>query len=201
MLVIGLTGGIGSGKTTVANEFAKLGVTLIDADLLAREVVEPGTPALAKIAIKFGADILENDGNLNRAKLRQIVFANQEYKLWLEQLLHPLIRELMLARIESATSPYCILVSPLLLETDQSALVQRVLVIDVSPQTQLSRTLQRDNSDPETIKAIMAAQISRDIRLDQADDVITNDGSTDELNSKILDLHSQYLELSNNPND
>ncbi len=196
MLVIGLTGGIGSGKTTVADEFAKLGVTLIDADLLSREVVEPGTPALAAIAQRFGPTILADNGFLNRAELRQIVFANQDHKIWLEQLLHPLIRELMLARIQSADSPYCILVSPLLLETDQSALVQRVLVVDVSAETQLSRTLQRDSSSAETIKAIMAAQISREARLAKADDVISNDGSMDSLKTKVLTLHNQYLELS-----
>ncbi|MFT4863055.1 MAG: dephospho-CoA kinase [Pseudohongiellaceae bacterium] len=196
MLVIGLTGGIGSGKTTVAEEFANLGASLIDADLLAREVVEPETPALAAIAQRFGPAILDSNGFLNRSELRQIVFANQDHKVWLEQLLHPLIRQLMLSRIQSADSPYCILVSPLLLETDQSALVQRVLVVDVAPQTQLQRTLQRDSSSVETIKAIMAAQISREARLEKADDVITNDGSTDELKAKILSLHYKYLELS-----
>ena len=201
MLVIGLTGGIGSGKTTVANEFAKLGITLVDADLLAREVVEPGSSALVAIAERFGSDILDSNGALKRTELRHIVFANKDHKLWLEQLLHPLIRELMLSRIQSANSPYCLLVSPLLLETGQSTLVQRVLVVDVSPETQVKRTLKRDNSNAETIKAIMAAQIDRESRLNKAQDVINNDGGIDELKSKVLALHHQYLELSRVDND
>jgi dephospho-CoA kinase len=201
MLVIGLTGGIGSGKTAVADEFAELGIILIDADLLAREVVEPGSKALAEIAQRFGADIIDKHGSLKRSELRQIVFANQEHKRWLEHLLHPLIRELMLRRIAAAHSPYCILVSPLLLETDQSALVQRVLVVDVSPETQLQRTLQRDNSNPETIKAIIAAQISRSDRLNKADDILTNEGTLHELKDKVLALHTQYLELSRDNDD
>jgi dephospho-CoA kinase len=201
MLVIGLTGGIGSGKTAVADEFANLGITLVDADLLAREVVEPGSEALAAIAERFGAPILGEDGCLNRAKLRQIVFASQEQKRWLELLLHPLIRELMLLRLASAQSPYCILVSPLLLDTDQWALVQRILVVDVCPETQLQRTLQRDNSDAATIKAIMAAQIDREDRLKKADDVLSNEGSIHELKAKVLALHSKYLELSRKTND
>ena len=201
MLVIGLTGGIGSGKTTVANEFAKLGITLVDADLLAREVVEPGSSALVAIAERFGSDILDSNGALKRTELRHIVFANKDHKLWLEQLLHPLIRELMLSRIQSANSPYCLLVSPLLLETGQSTLVQRVLVVDVSPETQVERTLKRDNSNAETIKAIMAAQIDRESRLNKAQDVINNDGGIDELKSKVLALHHQYLELSRVDND
>lgn len=196
MLVIGLTGGIGSGKTTVANEFANLGITLVDADILAREVVEPDTPALAEIAKRFGGDILDNSGSLKRSELRQIVFANQEHKLWLEQLLHPLIRELMRLRIKEAPSAYCILVSPLLLETDQSEMVDRVLVVDVSPETQLERTLLRDNSKAETIKAIIASQMNRETRLAKGDDVISNNGSAAELKDKVLALHSLYLEMS-----
>lgn len=196
MLVIGLTGGIGSGKTTVANEFANLGITLVDADILAREVVEPGTPALAEIAKRFGGDILDSSGSLKRSELRQIVFANQEHKLWLEQLLHPLIRELMGLRIQEAPSAYCILVSPLLLETDQSEMVDRVLVVDVSPEIQLERTLLRDNSNAETIKAIIASQMNRETRLAKGDDVISNNGSAAELKDKVLALHSLYLEMS-----
>ncbi len=196
MLVIGLTGGIGSGKTTVADEFAKLGVTLVDADLIAREVVEPGAPALDSITARFGADILDENGALNRAALRQIVFAKQEHKLWLEQLLHPLIRELIDSRITQATSPYCILVSPLLLETDQVKLVQRILVVDVSEKIQLDRTLARDRSNVETIKAIIASQLNREARLAKADDVIVNEGSMEELKDKVGALHSLYLDMS-----
>ncbi len=197
MLVVGLTGGIGSGKTTVADHFAKLGITLVDADLLAREVVDIGSPALAAIIERFGPDIVDTDGTLKRSTLRQIVFAKPAEKQWLEQLLHPLIRELIQQRIQSASSPYCILVSPLLLETDQSALVDRILVVDVLPETQLARTMLRDNSQEETIRAIMASQIQRDDRLKRADDVISNDGSADEIAEKVLALHENYLQLTN----
>lgn len=196
MYVIGLTGGIGSGKTTVADGFAELGITLVDADLLAREVVEPGTPALKAIAEKFGNTILNTDGSLNRPKLRELIFANETEKQWLEALLHPLIRNLMLDRLNSARSPYAILVSPLLLETDQKKLVNRVLVIDIPTEVQLHRTVQRDGSNEETIKSIINSQMNRETRLSFADDIIVNDQTTEELTPKILDLHQHYLQLS-----
>lgn len=196
MYVVGLTGGIGSGKTTVANQFAELGITLVDADLLAREVVEPETTALAAIADHFGQSILTQDGQLDRAKLRQLVFADPSEKDWLESLLHPAIRELMLARIEASQSPYTILVSPLLLETDQHRLVDRVLVVDVPVATQLERTLLRDNSNKKTIESIINSQIDRRSRLARADDVISNLDVPDTLRPLVLSLDEKYKRLS-----
>jgi len=196
MYVVGLTGGVGSGKSTVAAHFAKLGIQIINADVLAREVVAVGSHALSAIAEHFGSNILSNDGKLNRAKLRQLVFANEEERLWLERLLHPLIANLMQKRIAECQSEYCILESPLLLETTQHSLVDRILVIDVSETTQLQRTLQRDNSDEKTIRAIMAAQMLREERLQRADDVIANDNSLTLLEPQVERLHNIYIELA-----
>jgi dephospho-CoA kinase len=196
MFIVGLTGGIGSGKSTVSECFEKFDVVVVDADILAREVVEPGTPSLIAISEKFGNDILNEDGRLNRTKLREIVFANSAKKTWLEQLLHPAIRDLMLSRLQSSPSPYTLLVSPLLLETDQHKLADRILVVDVPVETQLRRTLKRDGSNEATIKSIIDSQIGRDERLTAADDILSNDQSSDKLPAKILSLHRKYLELS-----
>lgn len=196
MYVIGLTGGIGSGKTTVANCFAKLGINLVDADLLSREVVELGSPALASISAHFGKDILNSDGQLDRAKLRKIVFEDDTQKTWLEELLHPAIRELMLSRLETSTSTYTILVTPLLLETDQFKLVNRILVIDVPVEIQLERTLQRDGSNRETVESIIASQISREERLARADDIVDNSELPEKIPQQVFSLHEKYLRLS-----
>ncbi|MFK7865161.1 MAG: dephospho-CoA kinase [Pseudohongiellaceae bacterium] len=196
MFVVGLTGGIGSGKTTVADCFADLGINLVDADLLAREVVEPGSAALSAISEHFGHDILNPEGHLNRPKLRQIVFEDSSQKQWLEKLLHPAIQALMLVRLESSTSPYTILVSPLLLETDQYKLANRILVVDVPVEVQLSRTLQRDGSNEDTIKSIIKSQIDRDSRLARADDVVSNTAEPQTLVPRVLSLHEKYLNLS-----
>ena len=196
MYVVGLTGGVGSGKSTVAAHFAKLGIQIINADVLAREVVAVGSHALGEIAEHFGSNILTNDGELNRAKLRQLVFDNEEERLWLERLLHPLIAKLIQKGIAECQSEYCILESPLLLETSQHSLVDRILVIDVSETTQLQRTLQRDNSDEKTIRAIMAAQMLREERLQRADDVIANDNSLNLLEPQVERLHNIYIELA-----
>jgi len=195
-LKVGLTGGIGSGKTTVANHFAALGIELIDADLIAREVVSRGTSGLNEIAQHFGTSILLENGELNRAKLREIVFDKPEERNWLEQLTHPLIAALIQQRLEESASAYSILVSPLLLETSQRDYVDRILVIDVSKETQLARTLSRDGSSEETIKAIIAAQINRQDRLSQADDVINNEESSDTIAEKVRQLHQSYLDLA-----
>jgi dephospho-CoA kinase len=196
MFIVGLTGGIGSGKSTVTECFEQLGIFVVDADILAREVVEPGTASLASIAQKFGNSILEEHGGLNRAMLREIVFADSTKKSWLEKLLHPAIRDLMLSRLQASPSPYTLLVSPLLLETDQHKLVNRILVVDVPVKTQLERTGKRDGSDEATIKSIINSQIGRAERLSAADDVISNDQSTDTLPARVLPLHKKYLELS-----
>ena len=191
-MIVGLTGGIGSGKSAAAELFAAQGVELVDTDLLAREVVEAGSPALHAIAEHFGDDLLDSAGNLDRARLRAIVFADPEQKVWLEALLHPLIRALMMSRLAACTGPYCLLVSPLLLETDQAKAVDRVLVIDVSKDTQLARTLQRDRSSLETIEAIIEAQIARPDRLARADDIISNESDLASLADAVLAQHKQY---------
>ena len=194
--VIGVTGGIGSGKTAVSDHFESLGITVVDADIASRTVVEPGKPALTKIAEHFGADILLDDGALDRAKLRAAIFRDDSERQWLEALLHPLIREEIVNGLDNAKSSYAILVSPLLVESGQNQLVERVLVVDVPESLQLERTVKRDSNSEEQVKAIIAAQASRQQRLDFADDVITNDGSLSQLQSQVEELHHQYLELA-----
>lgn len=195
-MIVGLTGGIGSGKSAAADLFAAKGVELVDTDVLAREVVEPGTPALAAIAEHFGDEILGADGGLDRAKLRAIVFAQPAEKDWLEALLHPLISELLRSRLASFQGSYCLLVSPLLLETEQAALVDRILVIDIDRQGQLQRTLRRDGSSQATVEAIIDSQISREERLARADDIISNQGTLEDLARAVDQQHARYLQLS-----
>ncbi len=196
-MIIGLTGGIGSGKTTVSDAFATLGIDIIDADIVARDVVAIGTPALASIAKQFGPAVLLSDGSLNRAKLRTLVFANQDDKAWLNNLLHPLIRQSMLDQLSASTSPYCLLVAPLLLENKLQQYVDRILVIDVTVETQIARTLRRDQSNRSEIEAIIASQIARKERLAAADDIIDNENSTLlQVQQRVAELHQYYLSLS-----
>ena len=192
-LIVGITGGIGSGKSAVTQRFEQRGITVVDADLAARVIVEPGKPALAAIAEHFGHDILQQDGTLDRAALRQRVFADDSARRWLEQLTHPLIGREILQQINAASSPYAILSSPLLLETSQKELVDCVVVVDVPEQTQLQRTMARDDNDEEQVKRIMAAQMGREERLGQADIVIDNSRSLDELDSLVEELHKEFL--------
>lgn len=198
--VVGLTGGIGSGKSTIAELFAELGVPVIDADLVARQVVEKGSPLLAEIAAHFGPEILLEDGALNRAALREKVFNHESEKQWLNQLLHPAIRHEMLQQLAAQRMPYCIFMVPLLIENKLTALCQRVLVVDVSEQTQMTRASKRDNNQLALIKNIMQSQVSRSERLQHADDVINNDADLSEslpqLKQKVLDLHHLYLQLA-----
>ncbi|MBD3655331.1 dephospho-CoA kinase [Marinobacter sp.] len=196
-VVIGLTGGIGSGKSTVAKLFGALGVHWVDADNVAREVVEPGTPALARIADHFGADILQADGALDRARLREIVFRAPEERAWLERLLHPVIREELVRQLNPAdyALPYVLLVSPLLLETDQHQLVARIVVVDVPVEVQLSRTMARDDNPRDQVERIIAAQISRDDRLQKADDVIDNNQKVVDVERRVGELHGRFLEM------
>ena len=172
--IVGLTGGIGSGKSTVTQFFINLGIDVVDADIVAREVVEPNSPALNAIKQHFGEDILLKDGTLNRPKLRSQVFANEEEKNWLNSLLHPLIRKAMLEQLQACESKYCILVAPLLIENKLNKLVDSVLVIDIDEQTQVKRVLKRDASNKQEIKNIIASQISRPDRLTAADHIIDN---------------------------
>lgn len=196
MFVVGITGGIGSGKTTATDYFAELGIDIIDADVASRVVVEPGTPALQAISQHFGDGILLADGGLDRAALRQRIFADREQKLWLESLLHPLIAEHISRSLAEAKSPYAIFVSPLLVESEQSRLCDRILVIDVPEQLQVSRTVARDNNDPDQVERIIASQASRQQRLAKADDVIENTGELAGLYRQIDELHRKYLRLA-----
>lgn len=194
MYVVAITGGIGSGKTTVANQFAELGIEVVDADIIAREVVEPGTPALAAIAAHFGADVIAPDGRLDRRQLRERVFTDPQAKDWLNALLHPLIRSEMQRQCAAARSPYFLLVVPLLVENRLTALANRVLVIDVDEATQIERTCRRDGVSREQAEAILAAQASRTERLAAADDVLDNQNGTPEaIKSRIFALHETYL--------
>ena len=194
-MIIGLTGGIGSGKTEVSRRFEKLGIQVVDADIIARQVVEPKSHALNQITKHFGLHILTEDLQLNRSKLREIIFANPLEKIWLENLLHPIIRAETIKQLNGTTSIYCILVSPLLLEKDQHTLVNRILVIDTDPALQISRASARDSSSPEQIERIIATQHSREKRLAQADDVITNTGDLNNLDQQVNALHHFYLTL------
>ena len=192
-LIIGVTGGIGSGKSAVTDRFEALDITVVDADKVARIIVESGQPALEKIAEHFGAAILLADGSLDRAGLRAKVFSQPHERLWLEALTHPLIREEILAQLNSSRSPYVILSSPLLLETSQKSLAELVIVVDVPEQVQLERTVQRDNNDADQVRRIMAAQMSRSKRLELADMAIDNSGALDKLDQVVKDLHEKFL--------
>ncbi|MCC5886835.1 MAG: dephospho-CoA kinase [Gammaproteobacteria bacterium] len=196
MLVIGITGGIGSGKTAVSDRFAARGIVVVDADLASRVVVEPGRPALDAIREHFGEGVINPDGSLDRAALRSKVFADPAERRWLEQLLHPLIGEEIRNGLETAASPYAVLVSPLLFEAGQVSLVDRVLVVDVPEDLQVERTAARDGNSAEQVRAIMAAQADRSTRLARADDVIVNDRGLDELDAAVEALHQRYLELA-----
>jgi len=198
--IIGLTGGIGSGKTTVTNIFAELGIDVIDADIAARIVVEPGSKALAAIKQQFGAEYLDNQGQLNRAKLRSRIFSMPKDKTWLNNLLHPLIRQEILIQIAQATSVYCLLVAPLLLENNLQKLVNRVLVVDVDEANQIARTHARDPSSTAEIKRIIASQMPRAERLSFADDVINNqDVCIKKLRQQVIDLDRKYRSILSSP--
>ncbi|MCG9714894.1 dephospho-CoA kinase [Shewanella insulae] len=193
---IGLTGGIGSGKTTVANLFAELGIDLVDADVVSREVVAKGTKGLTEIAQHFGPGVLLENGELNRATLRDRIFNDPSEREWLNSLLHPLIRAEMLTQLQNATSAYAILVVPLLFENGLDRLVNCTLVVDISPELQIKRTTERDAVDAQQVKNIIASQASRDEKLSKADDVIDNQGDISALRSKVSALHNKYIKLA-----
>ena len=196
MFVVGLTGGIGSGKTIASDRFEELGVKVVDADIASRVVVEIGKPALSSIEGEFGSDVISDDGSLNRAKLREIIFKDDEAKSWLESLLHPLIGQHILDEIASATSRYVILVSPLLFETTQFQMCNRTLLIDVPKDIQILRTAKRDKVPESQVEKIIASQMDRDQKISKADDVIVNDGEIVDLISKIDKIHQRYIELA-----
>ena len=196
MFVVGLTGGIGSGKTVASDRFEELGVKVVDADIASRVVVEIGKPALSSIEGEFGSDVISDDGSLNRAKLREIIFKDDEAKSWLESLLHPLIGQHILDEIASAPSRYVILVSPLLFETTQFQMCNRTLLIDVPKDIQILRTAKRDKVPESQVEKIIASQMDRDQKIGKADDVIVNDGEIGDLISKIDKIHQRYIELA-----
>lgn len=195
-LVIGLTGGIGCGKSAVSDLFAGLGVPVIDADVVAREVVEPGRPALEEIARRFGPETLLADGQLNRKRLRKLIFGDIQARKDLEAILHPRIRRSMQEQLRQLHSPYVILSIPLLLETGQENTVDRLLVVDCSPELQIDRICARDGAAPDQAREILRAQCSRRDRLNAADDVIENNDSLEALEQKVRSLHGKYLALS-----
>lgn len=194
--VVGLTGGIGSGKSTISRLFAGFGIEVIDADEVSRDVVNPGSPALNALVARFGNSILNGDGTLKREILRGVIFTDPEAKAWVEQLLHPLIRTAILKRIERSSSPWLLLSAPLLLESDAYAFVDRVLVVDVPESVQLARTMQRDNATKEEVTRIMQSQLARGKRLAAADDIVDNTGDTLQLQEKLLRLKQRYEELA-----
>ena len=189
MIVVGLTGGIGSGKSAVTKIFEGLGVKVVDADVASRQPVMKGEPALKKIAEKFGANILTSEGELDRRKLREIIFNDNSAKDWLENLLHPLIHQILIDDLTSASSSYAILVSPLLFETNQKDLCSKTIVVDTSEDRQIDRTSKRDNVEASQVKSIIDSQLDRKSRNELADIIILNDGSLQELEEKVKKFH------------
>jgi dephospho-CoA kinase len=197
-----LTGGVACGKSAVADLFAEQGACIIDTDLIAREVVEPGETGLQEIIRQFGSDVLLPDGRLDRRKMRELIFSAPEKKATLEAILHPLIRARSLAEVEIAASsehPYVILVVPLLVETGFAALVDRIAVVDIDPELQLRRLMQRDGMTAPNALQMIGQQANRAARLRAADDIIDNNGSFEELRASVAGLHAQYLELAAGP--
>jgi dephospho-CoA kinase len=199
-LLIALTGGIASGKSAVAELFAQVGAPVLDTDQIARDVVEPGMPTLAKLVAEFGSDILDANGRLDRARMRTRVFADPEQRKRLEAITHPAIRAELASRAQRAQGPYQIHVIPLLIESGRADLYDRVLVVDTTEEAQLKRLLARDGSSPEQARQILAAQASREDRLDAADDVIVNTGTLQDLHQFVQTLHRNYTLLSERMN-
>ena len=196
-LIVGLTGGIGSGKTAASDYLANKGICVVDADVVAREVVEPGQPALLAIEQRYGSEALLPDGSLNRGWLREKVFADSNERRWLEQQTHPRIRDAIIQQLSAATSPYALLVSPLLFESGQAQLTQRTLLIDVPETTQVQRAASRDQNDETQIRRIIAAQMSRENKRAKADDIVDNSQDLNHLYHQLDKLHEYYLTLAN----
>jgi dephospho-CoA kinase len=193
---VALTGGIASGKSEAARRFAALGADVIDADAIARELVQPGSPALEEIAATFGAHMLDETGSLERAEMRALIFGDAEARRKLESILHPRVRAQMLVHAARARGPYAMLVVPLLVETEGYEWVDRVLVVDLPRDIQLARAIARDRMAPSLAEAMIDAQASREQRLAAADDVIDNSGTPEKLDAQIATLHRNYLALA-----
>ena len=194
--IVALTGGIASGKTLVSDEFAKLGVPVIDTDVIAHQIVEPGQPALSEIESAFGSQIVDDDGRLKREKLRSIIFSEPAQRRKLEAILHPRIRQEVINEIAKVTYAYCIVVIPLLAEKGAYPFVNRILVVDVDPDVQISRLMARDGSGRKQAEQILASQASRKERLSIADDVLDNSSSPEQARSRAAQLHTEYLQLA-----
>jgi dephospho-CoA kinase len=194
--VIAITGGIASGKTTVCNYFSELGIEVIDADLIAREVVAKDQPALTEIVEHFGNHLLTETKELNRSALREIIFNDEQQRQWLNNLLHPLIADIIKQRIRLVSSEYALLAIPLLVESNNDYPYDRVLVIDIETEKQIERLMHRDSIDHHQASAVLNAQATREQRLAIADDQLTNDADLCALNARVLDLHHHYLELA-----
>ncbi len=198
MLVIGLTGGIGCGKSATAELFAQLGAPLIDADHITRRLLKPDTPELQALAAQLGADILFENGQLNRAALREQIFADPAKREIVEQILHPRVRAEISTEIKQLSAPYCIIVVPLLIETGMQDLVDRILVVDCDEGQQIKRTTTRDACPEAQVRAIMSRQLPRSTRLEHAHDIIENNSSLVDLKNRVQELHQQYLKESMN---
>lgn len=194
--IIGLTGGIGSGKSTVANAFRNLDVEVVDADQASRRVVEPGMPALNFIADRFGSEMIQSDGQMNRAAMRGLIFSQPAEKAWLENLLHPLIAEWIVNQLQLAEGAYVMLESPLLLETDQHKLVDMLLLIDLPEELQIQRAAKRDSNSPQQVKAIIDSQMARDEKRRRADYVFYNSRPLDTLAERVAVLHQRFTQLA-----
>ncbi|MEL0640166.1 dephospho-CoA kinase [Pseudoalteromonas aliena] len=194
--VLGLTGGIGSGKTAISNIFEELGITIVDADIIAREVVQPNSIGLNAIIAHFGNDILHPNGTLNRLKLRAKIFTNSDEKKWLNTLLHPLIREKILCDLNLATSPYVVLVAPLLFENNLDKYCNHTLLIDVPTAVQIERTVKRDNTTGEQVKSIIASQMPREDKRQKSDDILNNDQKLTQVRAELVELHKNYLQYA-----
>ena len=196
MFIVGLTGGIGSGKSAATKKFLSLDINIVDADDASRTVVQKGRSALAQIEEHFGKDILTNEGTLDRSKLRKIILSDLKEKRWLESLLHPKIGEQINKELAESSSPYTVFVAPLLLETNSHLKCSRILVVDVPMEIQIERTILRDKVSEDHVKRIIAAQMNREERLKKADDVLLNSGTIQELEDKLVKFHKKYLKMS-----
>jgi len=195
MLIIGLTGGIGSGKSVASDKFKSLGITVVDADVASRTVVEPGKPALKEIEDHFGSGIITTEGKLDRNNLREIIATDPEERKWLESVTHPKIGEQITKEISESTSVYTLFVAPLLLETNSQEMCSRVVVVDVPKDVQIRRTAKRDKVSPNQVEQLVAAQMEREKRLEKADDVLLNSGTIEDLEKQVEELHKKYIQM------
>ena len=195
MLIIGLTGGIGSGKSVASDKFKSLGIVVVDADVASRTVVEPGKPALKEIQDHFGSGIITAEGKLDRNKLREIIATDAKERKWLESVLHPKIGEQITKEISESTSVYTLFVAPLLLETNSQEMCSRVVVVDVPKDVQIQRTAKRDKVSSNQVEQMVAAQMKREKRLEKADDVLLNNGTIEDLEKQVEELHKKYIQM------